>query len=82
MSDNENKPTQEELEARRKELTDHYEKLIPQLEIQLNYETLLTDIEIQRYKRAQAQVALANLFAPEPEDEEDELPLRTLKRDR
>lgn len=78
MSDNEKELTPEQLEARRKEINDHYEKMIPQLKVQLEYETLLTDIETQRAKRFQAQVAIANMMAPEPEEEE--VPVKKLKR--
>ncbi len=78
MSDNERELTPEELEARREEINAHYEKMIPQLTVQLEYETLLTDIETQRAKRFQAQVAIANMMAPEPE--EDEVPVKKLKR--
>lgn len=78
MSDNEKELTPEQLEERRQEITAHYEKMIPQLSVQLEYETLLTDIETQRAKRFQAQVAIANMMAPEPE--EDEVSAKTLKR--
>ena len=79
MSDNE--MTQEEILEKRQEMTDQYESMLPHLEAQLKYETLLTDIEMQRVKRVQAQVALANMMAPDPEEEEEDLPVRTLKRD-
>ena len=62
-------------------MTDQYESMLPHLEAQLKYETLLTDIEMQRVKRVQAQVALANMMAPEPEEDEEDIPVRTLKRD-
>ncbi len=78
MSENEKELTPEQIESRREEINAHYEKMIPQLTIQLEYETLLTDIETQRAKRFQAQVAIANMMAPEPE--EDEVPVKKLKR--
>ena len=79
MSDNEITP--EEMLAKRQEMTDQYKQMVPHLEAQLEYETLLADIEMARVKRAQAQIALANMYAPDPEEEEDDdEPVRTLKR--
>jgi threonyl-tRNA synthetase len=67
--------TPEELEARRLEMKDFYEKSLPFLESQSKYEKLLTEIEEARYKRATMQIQYANIVAatqqPEEDDEDD-----------
>jgi hypothetical protein len=66
----------EELEARRDEMKEFYEKSIPYLEAQSKYEALLTDVEEARFKRANMQVQYANMMAmaqgPDM-DEEDQV---------
>lgn len=68
--------TPEELEARRDEMKEFYEKSIPYLEAQSKYETLLTEVEESRFKRATMQMQYANMMAAAqgPEDEEFERP--------
>lgn len=67
--------TPEQLEARRQEMKEFYEKSLPFLESQSKYEKLLTDIEESRYKRATMQIQYATMVAatqqPEEEDEDD-----------
>jgi len=53
----------EEIKARKEELTAFYKEGIKHLKPQLEYETLLTNIEEQRAKRMQATMFLANSFA-------------------
>jgi hypothetical protein len=69
----------EELEARRDEMKEFYEKSIPYLEAQSKYETLLTEVEESRFKRATMQMQYANMMASVqgPEDEEFERPKPT-----
>jgi hypothetical protein len=65
----------EQLEARRDEMKQFYEKSIPYLEAQAKYEKLLTEVEQARYQRATMQFQYANMMAAAqgPElDEEDE----------
>jgi len=57
--------SREELEERREKITGYYKDHIPHLKIQLEYESLLTEIEENRAKRAQAQKFLAQIMAPE-----------------
>lgn len=57
--------SKEELQERRDKITEYYNDHIPHLEVQLKYESLLTDIEENRAKRAQAQKFLAQIMAPE-----------------
>jgi len=57
--------SKEELRERRKKVTEYYEDHIPHLKVQLEYERLLTEIEENRAKRAQAQKFLAQIMAPE-----------------
>lgn len=72
--------TPEEIQERKEKLLKYYEEQIDFLTVQLSYETLLTDIEEQRAKRVQIQAAIAGFFAPEPEEEEEPQPPKTLKR--
>jgi hypothetical protein len=55
--------TPEEVKERRQELTNFYKDGSKHLKIQLEYETLLTEIEEQRAKRLQASMFLAQSFA-------------------
>jgi hypothetical protein len=73
--------TPEEIQERKEKLLSYYQEQVKFLTVQLEYETLVTDIEEQRAKRVQIQAAIAGYFAPEPEEEEEETPLpRTLKK--
>lgn len=79
--------TQEQMAEKRKQLDAFYEDVIPHLEKQLKYEELRAAIEMARLKNLQAQVTLANMMAPEPEEDEDDEPTeqplrRTLRRDK
>jgi hypothetical protein len=67
----------EQLEARRDEMKQFYEKSLPYLEAQAKYEKLLTEVEQARYQRATMQIQYANMMAaaqglPIDEDDEDE----------
>lgn len=66
----------EELEARRDEMKEFYEKSIPYLEAQSKYEALLTEVEEARFKRASMQVQYTNMMAmaqgPEMDMDEEE----------
>ena len=64
--------TKEELETKRKELEDYYDKRIPLLEKQLDYEKLLTEISDLRTKRIQNDVFAATVMAGPPEEGEEE----------
>jgi len=78
--------TQEQMAEKRKQLDAFYDDVIPHLEKQLKYEELRAAIEMARLKNLQAQVTLANMMAPEPEEDEDDEPeqplRRTLRRDK
>lgn len=80
MEENKELLTPEEVKERKEKLTQYYTEQVQFLTVQLEYETLVTQIEEQRAKRLQYQVMVANMLADEPEEiEEDEKP-RTLKR--
>lgn len=67
--------TPEEVKTRRAELTNFYKDGIKHLKVQKEYETLLTEIEEQRAKRMQASMFLAQAFAKEEannQNQEDE----------
>lgn len=51
--------SKEDLELRRKEITEYYSSNIPYLKIQREYEQLLADIEDIRARRLQTQLFLA-----------------------
>lgn len=55
--------SKEEVEQRRKEITAFYKENIKNLKVQLEYETLLTDIEKTRAERLQAQIFVAQTYA-------------------
>lgn len=78
--------TQEQMAEKRQQLDAFYDDVIPHLEKQLKYEELRAAIEMARLKNLQAQVTLANMMAPEPEEDEDDEPeqpiRRTLRRDK
>ena len=57
----------EEMAKRRAEITAYYEENIPSLKIQLEYETILRDIEKMRAERLQAQMFVAKSMAPTPD---------------
>jgi hypothetical protein len=54
--------SQEEVKARRSEITKFYKDQIPHLKVQAEYERLMTEIEENRAKRMQAQAFLANAY--------------------
>jgi phage-related minor tail protein len=77
--ENEKELSAEEIAERKEKLMSYYTDQIKFLTSQLEYETLLTDIEEQRAKRIQMQAAIASFLSPQEEEEGDEKP-RTLKR--
>jgi len=54
--------TPEELESRRDEMKEFYEKSLPYLKSQAEYEKLLTEVEESRFKRANMQIQYANMM--------------------
>ena len=71
--------TPEEIKERKEKLLNYYQEQIEFLNTQLEYETLLTNVEEQRAKRIQMQAAIASFLSPESEEEVEDKP-RTLKR--
>jgi len=65
----------EELNERKEEMKTFYDESVPYLESQLKYETLLTDVEEARFKRAnlayQWQMIMANTKMQEEEADGD-----------
>ena len=80
MEENKEVLTPEEVKERKEKLTQYYTEQVEFLTVQLQYETLVTQIEEQRAKRLQYQVMVANMLAEEPEEEEVEEKPRGLKR--
>jgi hypothetical protein len=78
--------TSEQMQEKRAQLDAFYNDVIPHLEKQLKYEELRAAIEIARLKNLQAQVTMANMMAPEVEEDDNdatEQPFkRTLKREK
>jgi hypothetical protein len=80
MEDNKEVLTPEEVKERKEKLSQYYTEQVEFLTVQLEYETLVTQIEEQRAKRLQYQVMVANMLAEEPEEDEVEEKPRGLKR--
>lgn len=80
MEENKEVLTPEEVKERKEKLSQYYAEQVEFLTLQLEYETLVTNIEEQRAKRLQFQVMVANMLAPEEEEEQEEEKPRTLKR--
>ena len=81
MEENKEVLTPEEVKERKEKLAQYYTEQVEFLTVQLQYETLVTDIEEQRAKRLQFQVMVANMLAPDDEEEAEEAEQpRTLKR--
>lgn len=55
--------SEEQLSAKREEITQFYKENVEHLKIQLEYENLLRDIEKARAERIQAQVFIAQAMA-------------------
>jgi hypothetical protein len=74
--------SQEEYEARKTEMLQYYKKEMEFLNVQKEYETLISDIDEQRLRRALVQQKLASIYAPTPEEEEieEESKPRSLKK--
>ncbi len=58
----------EELTAKKEEMLQFYTDSMPYLKAQLEYETMLSDIDEMRLKRTQIQMAYAQMMAPPDED--------------
>lgn len=81
-----NIPSQQEMEARQKEVNAFYETQIPFLKVQKEYETLVTELEELELRRLIARVKAAQIMAPPPAQEDQEETsappkVRTLKKD-
>jgi len=74
--------TAEEIAAQKQELINFYKESSKSLKVQLEYEKLITEIEEVRLQRLVAQMRIAQLMAPAPENEEEDepAPKKTLKR--
>ena len=73
--------TPEQLESRREEMKNFYDKSLPYLESQSKYEKLLTEIEEARYKRATMQIQYATMVAAtQPSEEDDDYPTQAPPR--
>ena len=85
--------TDEEIAEKKEELMAFYKEQIEVLQLQKDYEVLATDIEELRARRLIAQVRVAQMMAPAPEEkdmpeelkasmEKMEKPARTLKKEK
>ena len=57
----------EELAARKEDMLTFYKESMPYLKAQLEYETMLSDIDEMRLKRTQIQMTYAQMMAPSEE---------------
>lgn len=73
----------EALDEQRSKLMEYYEKTNPFLKAQAEYESLITDIQESKTRRLIAQMQVAQLMAPQQEEEEptNEAPVRKLKKE-
>ena len=63
-----------EMDAKRAEITAYYKDSVKHLKIQLEYETILKDIEVARAERVQSQMFIAQAMA----DNDKNKPLKHL----
>ena len=76
--------TPEALDEQRSKLMEYYEKTNPFLKAQAEYESLITDIQESKTRRLIAQMQVAQLMAPQQQEEEepkDEAPVRKLRKE-
>jgi uncharacterized membrane-anchored protein YhcB (DUF1043 family) len=77
--------SQEEIEMNKQKLVEYYEKNIPFLKLQSEYEELITKIQESKTRRVIAQVQMAQIMMgsqqSEEESDEQEAPVRKLKRE-
>ena len=59
----------EELAARKEDMLTFYKESMPYLKAQLEYETMLSDIDEMRLKRTQIQMTYAQMMATPPEED-------------
>lgn len=78
MSDT-REPTPEEIEQIKIERTTYWDSMIPFLTKQAEYERLVTELEELHMRKIFAQVKVANMVAPSPEESAEDKP-RTLKK--
>jgi hypothetical protein len=64
--------TQEELDAKRKEMLQFYKESMPYLEAQHNYEEMLMKIDEVRFKRTNIQMQFAMMAQAQQEAEQEE----------
>tara|TARA_R110001632_G_scaffold98474_1_gene205077 strand:- start:1460 stop:1762 length:303 start_codon:yes stop_codon:yes gene_type:complete len=79
--DESSKLSKKELAARREEITAFYKDNIPHLEVQADYETLLSAIEKARAERMQAQVYMAQQYATQNQEEDKIKPVSPEAKD-
>lgn len=77
--------SQEEIEMNKQKLVEYYEKNIPFLKLQFEYEELITKIQESKTRRIIAQVQMAQIVMGSQQSEEEsdkqEAPVRKLKRE-
>lgn len=77
--------SQEEIEMNKQKLVEYYEKNIPFLKLQSEYEELITKIQESKTRRVIAQVQMAQIVMgsqqSDEESDEQEAPVRKLKRE-
>ena len=74
LSEKDPQLTKEQLAERREEITAFYKDNIPHLEVQADYEMLLSAIEKARAERMQAQMYMAQQYAAQKEGSQPSTP--------
>jgi len=83
MSEEQNIPSQEEINDRQQKVMEYYQSQIPFLEIQKQYETLITELQELETRRAIAAMKVAQIMVASQEkgSDNDIDPPRKLKRE-
>lgn len=81
MQEQEKPLSREEMEARQTELQNYYQSQIPFLKTQLEYQTLVVELEELDVRRARAMVMMGQIMAPAPKPEDGEPQPRKLKKE-
>jgi hypothetical protein len=75
--------SKEQLTERQKEIHEYYTSQVPFLQVQKEYETLITELEELELRRMMARMRMAQIMAPAPDEtESDDEPAkpRSLKK--
>jgi len=64
--------SKEQLAERQKEIHEYYTSQVPFLQVQKEYETLITELEELELRRMMARMRMAQIMAPAPDETESD----------